>query len=136
MIKEFRDFLFRGNIIELAVAFVIAAAFGAVVTALVKDLITPIISLFGVPDFATWRITVNGLNNSTATFAIGDFINVLIAFVLVAAAVFFIVVKPMNAMTARLRRPEVEQPAGPTEIELLAQIRDELRMGRAPSGRS
>lgn len=131
MVKEFRDFLFRGNIIELAVAVVIAAAFGAVVAALVKDLITPIISLFGVPDFSTWTITVNGLNNSTATFAIGDFINTLIAFVLVALAIFFIVVKPMNAMTARLKAPEAPAPAQPTELELLAEIRDELRAGRA-----
>ena len=131
MVKEFREFLFRGNIIELAVAVVIAAAFGALIAALVKDLITPILSLFGVPDFSTWTITVNGLNNSTATFAIGDFINVLIAFVLVAIAIFFIVVKPMNAMTARMKKPEVDTPAGPTEVELLAEIRDALKAQRS-----
>ena len=130
MVKEFRDFLFRGNVIDLAVAVVIAAAFGAVVAALVKDLITPIISLFGVPDFSAWVITVNGINDSTATFAIGDFINVLITFVLVAVAIFFIVVKPMNAMEARRKKAEPEAPAGPSEIELLTQIRDELRAQR------
>ncbi len=130
MVKEFRDFLFRGNIIELAVAVVIAVAFGAVVAALVKDLITPILSLFGIPDFSSWTISVNGLNNSTATFAIGDFINVLISFVLVAAAIFFIVVKPMNAMEARRKAATPEVPAGPTEIELLTEIRDALKAQR------
>jgi len=113
--------------IELAVAVVIAAAFGAVITALVKDLITPIISLFGVPDFSTWVVTVNGLNGSTATFAVGDFINVLITFVLVAAAIFFIVVKPMNAMESRNKKAQAEAPVGPTEVELLTEIRDALR---------
>jgi large conductance mechanosensitive channel len=127
MIKEFREFLFRGNIVELAVAVVIAAAFGAVITALVKDIITPILSLFGVPNFSTWVITVNGLNNSTATFAVGDFINVLIAFVLIAIAIFFIVVKPVKAMEARRKAAEAAAPAGPSEIDLLTDIRDTLR---------
>jgi large conductance mechanosensitive channel len=127
MVKDLRDFLFRGNIVELAVAVVIAGAFGAVITALVADLITPIISLFGVPDFSSWAITVNGLGGSTATFAIGHFINVLIAFVLVAVAIFFVVVKPMKAMEARRKAAEPTAPAGPTEVELLTEIRDALR---------
>jgi large conductance mechanosensitive channel len=123
MVKEFRDFLFRGNIIELAVAVVIAGAFGAVVNSLVADIITPIISLFGVPDFSTWVITVGN-----AEFRVGLFLNAVIAFVIVALAIFFIVVKPMNAMTARMKKPEEPAaPAGPTELELLAEIRDELR---------
>lgn len=123
MVKEFKDFLFRGNIIELAVAVVIAGAFGAVINSLVADIITPIISLFGVPDFSTWVITVGNAN-----FAVGNFLNAVIAFVIVAAAIFFIVVKPMNAMQARTKKPEAPAaPAGPTELDLLTEIRDELR---------
>lgn len=123
MIQEFKTFLFRGNIIDLAVAVVLAGAFGAVVTSLVADIITPIISLFGVPDFSTWVITVGNAN-----FAVGNFLNTVIAFVVVAVAIFFIVVKPMNAMNSRRKAGEPPAaPAGPTELELLAEIRDELR---------
>lgn len=125
MVKEFRDFLFRGNIIELAVAVVIAGAFGAVINSLVADIITPVISLFGVPDFSTWTITAGN-----AVFRVGVFLNTVIAFVIVALAIFFLVVKPMNAMQARraaAAAPADETPAGPTELELLAEIRDELR---------
>ncbi len=128
MIKEFRAFLFRGNVVDLAVAVVIGAAFGALVSSLVADIITPIVSVFGVPDFSTWVIQVSGLGGSTATFAVGSFVNALVSFVLVAAAVFFLVVKPMNAIATRVANPtEPAAPAGPTEIELLAEIRDELR---------
>lgn len=128
MIKEFRAFLFRGNVIDLAVAVVIGAAFGALVSSLVADIITPIVSLFGVPDFSTWVIQVSGLGGSTATFAVGSFVNALISFVLVAAAVFLLVVKPVNAIAARRRGPgEPEAPAGPTEVDVLVEIRDELR---------
>jgi large conductance mechanosensitive channel len=122
VVKEFRDFLFRGNIIELAVAVVIAGAFGAVIASLVADIITPVFSLFGIPDFSSWTITVGN-----AVFRVGNFLNALITFLVVALAIFFIVVKPMNAMMARMKKPEADQPAGPTEIELLAEIRDELR---------
>lgn len=92
MIKEFRAFLLRGNVIDLAVAVVIGAAFGAVVAALVKDLITPLIAaIFGKPNFSAIAFT---LNNST--FLVGDFINSVVSFLLVALALFFIVVKPMQ----------------------------------------
>jgi large conductance mechanosensitive channel len=102
---------------------VIAVAFGAVVTSLVEDIITPIISLFGVPDFSTWTIVVGNAN-----FRVGNFLNTVIAFVIVAAAIFFIVVKPMKAMQARAKQAEIAAaPAGPTELELLTEIRDELR---------
>ncbi len=100
MLKDFRAFLLRGNVIDLAVAVVIGVAFGAVVTAFIKDLVTPLIAaIFGKPEFSTIYFTVNG-----SKFLIGDFINVLIAFVLIAAVIFFLVVKPMNALVARSRK--------------------------------
>jgi large conductance mechanosensitive channel len=118
MIKEFREFLFRGNIIDLAVAVVIGAAFGAVVTSLVGDIITPLLGIFGIPDFSTWVIQVGD-----AEMKIGAFLNTLISFVSIAAAIFFIVIKPMN----RLAPKKEDAPAGPSEIDLLTEIRDELR---------
>jgi len=108
MLKGFREFLLRGNVIDLAVAVVIGGAFGAVVTALVKDLITPLIAaIVGKPDFSAISFTVNG-----SQFPVGDFINALISFLLVGAAVYFFVVVPMNAFMARMRRGEA--PADPT----------------------
>ena len=96
LLKEFKAFLFRGNIVDLAVAVVLGIAFGAVVKALVGDLLTPIIALiFGKPDFGALSFTINN-----SRFAYGDFINALIAFISVAAAIFFFVVKPLNAMAA------------------------------------
>ncbi len=104
VIKGFSTFLMRGNVIDLAVAVVIGAAFGAVVTALVKDLITPLIAaLVGKPDFSTLAFTINH-----SRFAIGDFINAVVAFVLVAAAIYFFVVAPVNALTARLVKPAAD----------------------------
>jgi large conductance mechanosensitive channel len=106
--KGFRQFLMRGNIVDLAVAVVIGGAFGAVVTALVKDLITPIIAaLVGKPDFSAISFTIND-----SKFPIGDFINAGLSFVLVAASIYFFVVLPMNAITARLRKGEA--PPDPT----------------------
>jgi large conductance mechanosensitive channel len=99
VIKEFRDFVLRGNVVELAVAVVIGAAFGAVVAALVKDLITPLIAAIGgQPDFSNLSFTING-----SKFLYGEFINALIAFLMIAAVVFFLVVRPLNALTARLK---------------------------------
>jgi large conductance mechanosensitive channel len=105
MLKEFRDFLMRGNVVDLAVAVVIGAAFGVVVTALVKDLITPIIAaIIGKPDFSALTFTING-----SVFRYGELLNAVIAFFSIAAAVFFFVVKPVNALTARRRRhPDLE----------------------------
>jgi len=97
MLKDFKTFLLRGNVVDLAVGIVIGAAFGALVTAFVRDLITPIIAaIIGKPDFSALMFTING-----STFHYGDFINVLIAFVSIAAAVFFFVVQPVNALMAR-----------------------------------
>ena len=108
MLTGFRQFLLRGNIIDLAVAVVIGGAFGAVVAALVKDLITPLIAaIVGQPDFSAITFTING-----SQFLVGDFINALLAFVLVAAAIYFFVVVPVNALAAR--RARGEPPTDPT----------------------
>jgi len=97
LLKEFRDFLMRGNVVDLAVAVVLGAAFGAVVTALVENLLTPLIAaVFGEPDFSDLTFTING-----SVFRYGVFINALITFALVAAAVFFVIVKPYNHYRAR-----------------------------------
>lgn len=106
--KGFRQFMLRGNVLDLAVAVVMGAAFGVVVTALVKDLITPLIAaLVGKPDFSAIVFTVNG-----SKFPIGDFINALFAFVMVGAAVYFFVVLPVNSLMARVNRGEA--PPDPT----------------------
>ena len=106
--KGFKQFILRGNVLDLAVAVVIGAAFGAVVTALVKDLITPIIAaLVGKPDFSGIAFTVNG-----SKFLIGDFINAVISFLLIAAAVYFFVVLPVNTLMARIKRGQA--PPDPT----------------------
>ena len=97
MLKEFKAFLLRGNIVDLAVAVVIGVAFGAVVTSLVENLLTPLIAaIFGQPDFSQLTFTIND-----STFFYGAFINSVLAFVFIAAAVFFFVVKPINAMVSR-----------------------------------
>ena len=106
MIKDFKAFVLRGNVLDLAVAVVIGAAFGAVITALVKDLVTPLIAaIFGKPDFSGLTFTVNN-----SKFLYGDFINAVVAFLLIALAVFFFIVQPVNALIARTRR---EPPAEP-----------------------
>ena len=102
MLKGFGNFIMRGNVVDLAVAVVIGGAFGAIVTAFVKDLVTPLIAAFvGKPDFSPLSFTINN-----SKFAIGDFINVLISFVLVAAAIYFFVVVPMGAVNERRKKPE------------------------------
>jgi large conductance mechanosensitive channel len=107
ILKEFRAFILRGNVVDLAVAVVIGAAFTAVVNALVRDIITPIIAaVFGKRDFGDLAFTING-----SRFAYGDFFNAVLTFVIVAAAVFFLIVKPVNYLMARLRtESDVESP--------------------------
>jgi large conductance mechanosensitive channel len=106
MIKGFGTFIMRGNVVDLAVAVVIGAAFGAVVTALVKDLITPFIAaIAGKPDFSAVHFSINN-----SQFLFGDFINAVVSFVLVAAAIYFFIVAPLNALTARLT-PKVPEGA-------------------------
>jgi large conductance mechanosensitive channel len=105
--KGFRAFLLRGNVVDLAVGVVIGVAFGAVVTAFVKDLVTPLIAaLGGKPDFSSLYFTVNN-----SKFMYGDFVDAILAFVIVAAVIYYFVVLPVNAMIARSRK---EPPADPT----------------------
>ena len=107
MLKEFKEFLLRGNVVDLAVAIVLGVAFSAVIAALVADFITPLIAaIFGKPDFSSLSFTING-----STFRYGDFVNKLLSFVLVAAAIFFFVVKPVNALVERMRK---QRPVDPT----------------------
>ena len=104
MLQEFRDFLFRGNIVELAVAFVMGVAFAAVVNSLVDNLVMPVIAMIiGKPDFSDLTFTIND-----AVFRYGAFITDVIQFVAIAAAVFFFIVKPVQAMLARRREPAEE----------------------------
>jgi large conductance mechanosensitive channel len=106
--KGFRQFILRGNVLDLAVAVVMGGAFGAVVTALVKDLLTPLIAaVIGKPDFSGITFTVNN-----SKFPIGDFINALISFLLIGAAVYFFVVLPVNKLMERIKRGEA--PPDPT----------------------
>jgi large conductance mechanosensitive channel len=108
MFKGFRQFIMRGNVIDLAVAVVIGAAFGAVVTAFVTNILTPFIAaIVGKPDFSAFSFTVNG-----TAIPYGLFLNALISFLLIAAAVYFVMVAPMNAWKARAARSAV--PADPT----------------------
>jgi len=108
MLSGFKQFILRGNVVDLAVGVVIGAAFGAVVTAFTKDLLTPFIAaIVGKPDFSAIHFTING-----SLFPVGDFINAAVSFVLVAAAVYFFVVTPLNALIARMRKAPA--PADPT----------------------
>ena len=118
MMKEFRDFLLRGNVVDLAVAVVIGVAFGAVVTSFVANILTPLLGLIGVPDFSTLTIVTSG----GAVIAYGLFINALISFVLIAAAIFFFVIKPMNALEARRQRGEEQAPTTKTCTECASTI--------------
>ncbi|MFA4837281.1 MAG: large conductance mechanosensitive channel protein MscL [Dehalococcoidia bacterium] len=107
MAGEFKKFLLRGNVVDLAVAVVIGAAFGAIVAAMVADLVTPLIAaIFGKHDFSQLTFTLN-----KSIFKYGDFINALVSFLLIAAAVFFLIVRPVNALISRSRN---EPPADPT----------------------
>ena len=118
LVKEFRTFLVRGNLVDMAVGIVIGIAFAALVNALVKDLITPIIAaIAGKQDFSALSFTING-----SRFLYGDFVNAVIAFVSIAAAVFFFVVKPVNALMARRRtEPPVDETVRPCP-ECLSEI--------------
>jgi large conductance mechanosensitive channel len=120
VLSDFKNFLMRGNIVELAVAVVIGAAFSALVASLVADLLTPLIAaIVGKPDFSALKFTIN-----SSEFTYGKFINALITFVSVSAAVFFFVVKPMSALEAR--SSDSEDETAPDEVQLLTEIRDAL----------
>lgn len=119
--KDFKAFLLRGNLVDLAVAVVIGVAFGAVVTAFVGDIFTPLIAaIAGKPDFSNLTFTIHH-----SEFKYGDFLNALISFVVIAAAVFFVVVKPMQALMARRQKDEPTTRPCPhclTEIPLAASV--------------
>jgi large conductance mechanosensitive channel len=107
VLKDFKEFLFRGNVVDLAVAVIIGGAFGTVVSALVKDLLTPLIAaLVGKPDFSGLTFTVNA-----SRFLYGDFINAVVSFVLTGAAVYFSVVVPMKAIATRMSKPGTATPS-------------------------
>jgi large conductance mechanosensitive channel len=121
--KEFRDFITRGNVIDLAVAVVIGLAFVAIVNAIVSGLITPLIGMIGGNDYRDLDFTIND-----STFEYGLVINAIIQFLLIAAAVFFLIVKPINAINERRRRGEEPEPIELSdEAALLTEIRDLLR---------
>ena len=109
MLKDFKKFILRGNTVELAVAVVVGAAFGAIVTALVIDMITPLIAAIGgKPDFSNLTFTLNH-----SKFLYGDFINAVISFLIIAAVVFFLIIQPINKLTARASRNKT--PEDPTD---------------------
>lgn len=108
MLSGFKQFILRGNVVDMAVGVVIGAAFGGVVAALTKDLLTPLIAaVVGKPDFSAISFTLNG-----TLFPVGDFINAVVSFLLIAAAIYFFVVTPVNALVARMRKDPA--PADPT----------------------
>lgn len=121
MVQEFRDFIAKGNMIDIAVGFIMGAAFTAVINSLLQNVIMPIVAIpFGEPNFDDIVVIVN-----KTEIRIGVFITSLVAFLLVAFAVFLFIVKPYNAYRARTETV-AEEDAGPSEIELLTQIRDAL----------
>jgi len=119
MLSGFKQFILRGNVVDLAVGVVIGAAFGAVITAFTKDLLTPLIAaIVGKPDFSTISFTING-----TVFLVGEFINALVSFLLIAAAVYFFVVTPINALVARMRKaPATADPSTKKCPECLSEI--------------
>jgi large conductance mechanosensitive channel len=107
MAGGFKQFLLRGNVVDLAVGVVVGAAFGGVVTSFTKDLLTPLIAaIAGKPDFSAIQFSVNG-----SKFLLGDFVNAIVSFVIIAAAVYYLVVLPVNALISMARK---EPPADPT----------------------
>jgi large conductance mechanosensitive channel len=117
MLSGFRDFILRGNVVELAVAVVIGAAFGAVVASFTADILTPLLGIFGSPNFSDLTFQLG-----KATVKYGLFLNALIAFVLVAAAIYFFVILPLNALEERRQRGMVETPTTKTCTECASEI--------------
>jgi large conductance mechanosensitive channel len=116
--KGFRQFLLRGNVVDMAVGIVIGAAFGAVVTGLVKDLLTPFIAaIVKQPDFSAFTFTING-----SKFLYGEFINALLSFLIIASAVYFFVVLPVNALLVRMRKEPSADPTTKKCPECLSEI--------------
>jgi large conductance mechanosensitive channel len=136
MIKEFKDFIARGNVVDMAVGIIIGAAFTAIVSSMVGDLINPIIALLtGGIDFSGWFYALNGESYPSLTaaqaagapvFAIGSFVMAVINFLIIAFVVFLLV-KMVNRIKDAAVQKEAEAPAGPTELEVLLEIRDALK---------
>ncbi len=123
LIKEFKEFALKGNLVQLAVAFVLGVAFAAVVSALVDQIVMPIVGIiFGEPDFSNALVLT--INDSRILF--GAFLQSVVVFTMTALALFLLVVKPYNAMQARFEEGEEEPPATPEDIQLLREIRDSL----------
>ena len=119
VIKDFRDFAVKGNVVDLAVGVIIGAAFGGIVDSMTKDVITPIIgSIGGQPDFSAWKV---------GEIAIGSFLNAVISFLIKAAVVYFLIVKPYTV--AKQKYFPEEAPGEPADIALLTEIRDLLASG-------
>lgn len=126
MIKGFKEFISRGNVVDLAVAVVVGAAFGAVITALVDGLINPLVAaIFGETSIA--HVLTFEVNN--AVFSFGLVLDAILNFLIIAAAIYFLVVLPLNKLAERRKRgePAVDEAVAPTEIELLTEIRDALK---------
>jgi large conductance mechanosensitive channel len=122
----FKDFVLRGNVVDLAVGVIIGAAFGGIVDSMTKDIITPIIgAVGGQPDFSAWKIGAIG---------IGSFINAVIAFLIKAAVVFFVIVKPFQALMNRFYPPPPAGAPPVTEVQLLTEIRDQLKKNASAAG--
>lgn len=128
LVKEFKEFALGGNLVETAVGLVMALALAALVGALVENVVMPIVAaLFGSPDFSElWRIRLRGSGEDATYIQLGTFVTAFVTFLSVAFAVYFFIVKPWNAYKARLASGEEEAPAGPSEIDLLTEIRDAL----------
>lgn len=128
MLKGFKDFILRGNVVDLAIAVVIGTAFTAVVSSFVADLLTPLIAAIGgKPDFSALHFTVNH-----STFYYGRFVNAVVAFLLIAAVVYFLVVRPVQLLRERRERDEPTPPPASDEVRLLTEIRDLLRRSANP----
>jgi len=139
MLKGFKDFIMRGNVVDLAVGVVIGAAFATFVTAFTDTFLTPLINVIGANgDTVSGVISLPGKNADGTDNGIpyGKFISAIVAFVMTAAVVYFFVVLPMNKFTARFKKNGTPPPALPTEeIQLLREIRDALVVGRTPQPR-
>jgi len=122
MVQEFKDFIAEGNVVMLAVGFIMGVAFQGVVNSLVEHVIMPIVAIpFGQPDFGSLTLTIND-----SEILYGAFITAVVVFLLTALAVFLFIVKPYNVFAERRAKDEDPEESGPTEIELLTQIRDNL----------
>lgn len=123
MIREFKEFIAQGNVVMLAVGFIMGVAFQGVVTSLVDNVIMPIVAIpFGQPNFDELTVQVGD-----SVIMYGAFVTAAVIFLLTAIAVFFFIVKPYNALSSRYGKSKDEEVAGPTELELLTEIRDLLR---------